>query len=394
VKFSIRPIFVNTATFAVVGGLMVFTLSIFHAHAQTSVSPPSESSWKEIRLKPVEGMGGIGKVFRLYYDKPTRALFMAVLEEDGLRSIWERFEDGTTKRVFLANRLPGDLFIFGMRNGDLFAEQTNPARIYRSTDHGETWNLVLRDEGVFWQIASRDDKNLYGTLWEYNTANLYRSNDGGGSWEVWKDFQKLFPDYATRYSPTDDRFKLRHLHAVLIHGKTIYVGTGDQARFTFASSDQGEHWDKLWDEGFTAGVESADGQKILFGPDKLKAHGIAVYDLKKKTVTETWHPFPFGYAGYTYSMIRVGDVYYAAMHTEANEVTTYQPKYGLLASPNGTTWYALAEYGPISNTLGSTLYLAEGKGVIFISIDGNLFTFDPLKKDWFASHTPFSEPSS
>ncbi len=393
----------------IVGGMiMMLTLSILNVHAETPVSssststglvaassstpiPPPEPSRSEITLQRVEGIANVGKIFRLFYHKPTKALFMAVLEDDGLRSIWKRSEDGGTKRVFLANRLPGDMFILGMHNGDLFIEQTNPTRIYRSTDHGETWNLVLRDEGVFWQIVGKDDKNLYGTLWEYNTANLYQSKDGGASWDVWKDFQKLFPEYAARYASTDDRFKLRHLHAVLIQDKTIYVGTGDNARFTFASSDQGEHWNKVWDEGFTSAVVSADGKKILFGPDKLKTHGIALYDIKNKTVKETWRPSSFDYAGYTYSMIRVGDVYYVAIHTEANEVTTYQPKYGLLASPDGKEWYALMEYGPVSNTLGSTMYLAEGKGMIFVSIDGKLFTFDPLKKDWFASHTPFSE---
>ena len=317
---------------------------------------------------------------------------MAVQEDDGLRSIWKRTEDGAVKRVFPANRLPGDMFVSGV-GGSIFIEQTNPARVYRSTDDGETWNLALRDEGVFWKIIGQDAKNLYGTLWEYNTAVLYRSTDGGKSWEQWKDFQKLFPQYAVRYATADDRFLMRHLHAVLFDGKTMYVGTGDNARFTFASSDKGEHWNKVWDEGFTSAATSADGKKILFGPDKLKTHGVALYDVDKQTVTEPWRPSVFGYAGYTYSMLRVNDVYYMAMHTEANEVSDYHPKYGLLASPDGVRWYALVEYGPISNTLGSTMYLAEGQGLIFVAVDGKLYAFDPLQKGWFDTHAAFSVQS-
>ncbi len=383
---------------AVVAGLLFFSSIVTVIAAPALLSPSSGStaggsasstpSSSFVTLKPVTGIDDIGKTSRIYYHKASGALFMAVTEKDGLRSVWKRSADGSLKRIFLANRLPGDIFVSADTRGHLFIEQNNPNRIYRSADGGETWDLSLRDDGVFWHIADGGGRTLYGTLWEYNTAVLYRSTDEGAHWEPWKDFQQLFPQYAVPYAPKDDRFKLRHLHGVIVKNGKIYVGTGDVARFTFVSEDKGEHWKPVWDEGFTAAINVPDSGKLLLGPDRLRAHGIALLDAATN-VKEVWHPLPYGYAGYTYSMVLANGIFYAGMHNESNEIESYHPRYGIIASRDGLAWYPVAEYGPVVNTVASSIYLAEGKNTMYASIDGSLYTFEPLSKKWFDSHVPF-----
>ncbi len=333
----------------------------------------------------------IGDVHQLYYDTSLLTLFMAVTEPDGQRSIWKLPENGKAERVFTASGGSGVIGIMADSQGVIYVQHDHPDRLYRSDDGLKTWRLVLRDYGTFWSIADDGKGNVYGTTHDWNRAVLYRSPNDGYDWEPWIDFQQLFPQYAKTYRDGDDRFLLRHLHGVIYdtHKGQIIVGTGDVARFAFMSPDEGKTWKKVWDEGFTASVAMSGGSRWLLGPDQLHGHGLAIYDAETQTTKEVWNPIPYNYAGYAYSLLNVNGIYYAAFHTEANEVDAVVPKFGVIASPDGQTWYPFLEWGPLGSHARTDVYLAAAPTYIYASLNGALYAFRPLEADWFKTQTPF-----
>ncbi len=364
------------------------------ASATSTPAPPALLTPSAKGTRPVESINQLGAVGKIYYHAPTRSLFIAMIEKDGMRSIWRLMPDGTSKRIFSANDKPGEIVIDGDSRGRLYAEYTNPARIYRTDDEGATWKLVLPDVGIFWQIADDGQGTLWGSLHEDNEAILYRSTDDGTTWERWKSFQQLFPEYAVTYGPDDYHYKLRHLHGVFWQNGALIVGTGDVARFAFASYDRGETWTKVWDEGFTAEAPMSDRNFALLGPDQLQAHGIALLDIANKRAKEVWSPISAGYAGYVYSLLNAGGFYYAAVHTEKNSVSSFHPKYGVIVSPDGVLWYPYLEFGPVTNAAASSLWIAQGQKTMYASIDGALYDFQPLTLSWFHGKTPFRVPET
>ncbi len=353
--------------------------------------PTVDLTGSKLGNQRVPGTDAIGDIHKIVFHDPTQSLFMTVIEPDGMRSVWRLNEQGKTERVFAANPYQGEIDIQVDSKGILYVQYDNPWRLYRSKDGLKTWTEVMKDVGMFWQIADDGKGNVYGTMHEYNRAILYRSQDDGFTWEAWRDFQKIFPEYATRYDDTDTRYRLRHLHGLIVNDKTgaIIVGTGDVARFAFRSDDDGATWKKIWDEGFTASVAMSGGNRYLLGPDQLHGHGIALYDVAADTVKEVWNPIPHNYAGYTYSMINVDGIYYAAFHTEANEVESVVPKSGLIASPDGIAWYPFLEWAPLSHHARTNLWLASAPSRVYASLNGLLYAFTPLDREWFRTRDPF-----
>lgn len=333
----------------------------------------------------------IGDINKLYYHTPTLTLLMAVTEPDGARSLWRLPENGKAERVFTASTAPGEIRIHGDSKGIVYVQIDNPVRLYRSDDGFRNWHTVLEGGPMFWSIADDGKGNVYATTHEWNRAVLYRSPNDGFNWEPWIDFQQLFPQYAQTYREGDDRFLLRHLHGVIYdaHKEQIIVGTGDIARFAFMSPDDGKTWQAVWDEGFTASVAVSGGSRWLLGPDQLHGHGLAIYDAETRTTREVWNPIPYGYAGYVYSLLNVDGIYYAAVHTEANEVGEVVPKFGVVVSPDGETWYPFLEYGPLTNHARTDIWLASAPTVVYASVNGALYAFRPLDKAWFADKKPF-----
>ncbi len=352
-----------------------------------NVLPPNPAG-----LRLLEFVPRIGDVTRLYYHAPSDKLFMAVIEPDGMRSIWMLGQDATFDRVLSQNKQPGEIFLGGDKRGNLYAGFENPGFVYRSADGGETWKLCARDlDGMFWEIADDGNGTLWGALHAWNKAILYRSEDDGASWQAWKDFQKIFPADAVTYAPGDDRYRLRHLHGVMYARDQLFVGTGDVARYTLRSDDQGETWTKVWDEGFTAGVVTADGKSILFGPDKLRSHGLVVYDFDTQKVRQVWDPAPYNYSGYTYSVINFNGIYFVAFHVEANEVDSLTSKFGVIASPDTARWYPYFELGPLNHFARTDMYLAQVKDKVYMSLDGALYEFTPLDRWSFDLLKPFKK---
>lgn len=333
----------------------------------------------------------ISDIHQIYYHAPTLTLFMSVTEPDGRRSIWKLPEDGKAERVFSASDQTGEISIFGDSKGVIYFQYDHPARLYRSADGLKTWFLVLKDYGSFWNVADDGHGDVYGGTHDWNRAVLYRSPNDGFNWEPWIDFQQLFPQYAVTYREGDDRYLLRHLHGVVYdqHTQQLIVGTGDVARFAFMSPDDGKTWRKVWDEGFTSAIPMAGGFRWLFGPDQLHGHGLAIYDAASGTTQEVWNPIAYDYAGYVYSLLNVNGIYYAAIHTEANEVSEVVPKFGIIASPDGETWYPFLEYGPLTNHARTNVWLASAPTYVYASVNGALYAFRPLDQDWFKDKTPF-----
>lgn len=333
----------------------------------------------------------VDDVHQIYYHTPTLTLFMSVTEPDGRRSIWKLPEDGQAERVLSAGDQVGEISIFGDSKGVIYFQYDHPARLYRSDDGLKTWRQVLADYGSFWNIADDGRGDVYAGTHDWNRAVLYHSADDGFTWEQLADFQKLFPQYATTYAANDDRFLLRHLHGVIYdqHTQQLLVGTGDVARFAFMSPDGGKTWQKVWDEGFTSAIPMSGGFRWLLGPDQLHGHGLAIYDATVRRTVEVWNPIPFNYAGYVYSLLDVNGVYYAAVHTEANEVGAVVPKFGIIASPDGYTWYPFLEYGPLTNHARTDIWLASAPTYVYASVNGALYAFRPLDQDWFKDNIPF-----
>ncbi|MDD5251191.1 MAG: sialidase family protein [Patescibacteria group bacterium] len=345
------------------------------------------------RLERVEFNPFIGDIFRVVYDRSSENLFMTVVESDGMRGVWKLSKDLQIERVLKGNNKAGEVFLGQTTTGVLIAQFDNPGSIYRSVDLGRTWQKVSGDiDGAFWQIADDGKGTVWGALHAYNKAILYRSTDDGLTWEPWRDFQKLYPEYATTYAAGDNRLKLRHLHSVAYLNGRLFVGTGDMARFTFMSSDNGETWKKIWDEGFTASVPLEDRSGLILGPDRLQARGLAVYKLSDGSATEVWQPRQYGYAGYTYSMTDVGGSYFAAFHNETNETSTFTGRSGIIVSPDGYRWYPFLEFEKLNNWARTDIFMTplnQWQG--YVTLNGGLYRFEAPIGRWYEMHKAFGD---
>ncbi len=354
--------------------------------------PPSVNlSGGKIGNQQVPYTDTIGDIHQTLFYLPTYTLFMAVTEPNGMRAIWQLKEHAKPERVMAAGTAKGDIAVFGGSRGEIYVQYDNPCQLFRSGDGLKTWRLVHESPCMFWNMADDGKGNVYAALHDWNTAVLYRSQDDGFTWEAWKDFQKLFPAYAAPYADGDNRFKLRHLHDVIYDPQSdrLVVGTGDVARFAFESADDGNTWKQIWDEGFTSHVAMSGGDRYLLGPDQLHSHGIGLYDVRKGTVTEVWNPTPYNFAGYCYSIVNVDGVYYAAFHTEANEVDSVVPTFGVIVSPDGINWYRFMEWGPLGHHARTDIWLTPAPGLVYASVNGALYAFRPLDKAWFSDKLPF-----
>lgn len=350
------------------------------------VAPKSSQGLMRVEFNP-----NIGDVFRIHYDTSSGNLFMAVKEEGGMRSIWRLSPELEIVKVLDGNDNEGETFLQADSGGVLYAGFAHPGYLYRSDDQGETWELVADDIGeTFWSIADDGAGTLWGALHAYNEAVLYRSTDDGHTWEKWVDFHEVFPQYAVRYDENDRRFKLRHLHDVAYLDDRLFVGTGDFTRMTLMSRDGGVTWREVWDEGFTAHVPLANGSGLLLGPDRLRASGLALYNLGDNKATQVWNPAPYGYAGYTYSMLEINGMYFAAFHIETTPVEGFVGKTGIVVSPNGGVWYPFLELDAVSNWARTDIFMApRDRWSGYVTLNGALYIFEAPIGRWFEVHQAF-----
>ncbi len=89
-------------------------------------------------------------------------------------------------------------------------------------------------------------------------------------------------------------------------------------------------------------------------------------------------------------MVNVDGIYYAAFHTESNEVEEIVPVFGVVVSPDGEIWYPFLEWGPLGNHARTDIWLSPSPRAVYASVNGALYSFRPLEKTWFEDKEPFS----
>jgi len=340
-------------------GLIVCSIVFFIWDSSNSIEK------NNILLEPIRLPEEILSVDRMVYDNTMGKLILTSKNSDDTYGLWSCTTDFDCIEILDVDHPYGEMHLW-IIDDVYYAGINNPARLYRSENFGKTWKNVFHD-GIFWSMA-HDGDILYGTLWSHNEPLLYRSLDNGNSWELWKDFSKIFPEYAVPYADGGDINKLRHLHDVVVVNENIYVGVGDVIRFTFKSTDNGETWDKIWDDGFTSHIIDAKNNRIILGGDMSHSRGIAVYNIETGETKNVWQP-EGTWQGYFFSLVEMNNVYYAATHIEAEKDGV--EKYGILESTDGEVWKPILVF---EDDIGfSSLFLETDQTDLFVSHNGELF---------------------
>ncbi len=261
--------------------------------------------------------------------------------------------------------------LFSTKDGVIYYSSNGPAKLWRSEDSGITWEIVLEDVDMFWDIVKIDDSTLLGTLWSENHPAIWRSDNRGKTWFEWKNLIDQFPEWNKTYDENSDRNLLRHLHSIDFSNRHLFVGTGDKARHTLLSKNNGDAWEKIWDEGYTASI--VEENAIYLGADGGQlGKGIARYDFDTKKITEIWMPKDEEWEiANIFSMLKKGGSYFAAVHIEDNNLGE-EREYGILFSEDGDDWKLIKKYS--SKNLFTRLYLADSwsNDFIFVSHEGGL----------------------
>ncbi|MBT3817589.1 MAG: hypothetical protein HOE80_00690 [Candidatus Magasanikbacteria bacterium] len=269
--------------------------------------------------------------------------------------------------------------IFIDSNGVIYYSDQNPVKTYRSTDLGNTWEVVTENIGVFWGLTDDKKGTHYATLWAGNDPVVYNSIDNGVSWQVWKHMWDIFPEEKEFYGDQTTLSKMRHTHDIIALSDRVIIGTGDVTRWAIETRDNGETWKKIWDEGFTSHIYDSKKQNILLFGDKGYRYGVAFYDINTPKAIDVWKPededINWMSGSYIYSSVKIDNRYYAATHVEnnsPNDVTNY----GILASQDGKNWEPIYHYETTASY--TELYIAEGiyENTMFISHEGGLSQLD------------------
>lgn len=313
----------------------------------------------------------ISRVERIAYDAQLQKLFFVAALTDGRRSLWSLTADGKAKQLIVRDEPLYHGFVHIGEHHEIYFETDNPLLLYKSIDGGATFKLLNVDKEIFWNMAEDENGAMYGSAWSLSSPAIFKSNDRGETWRTWANFSALYPNEAVTYSPNDQRFKMRHLHDIIYTNGQLIVGTGDIARWTFLSKDRGMSWKKIWNEGLTSHLLIPEQNIMLMGADKDGGWGIAAYNFDTEKTTRVWNPLACGWAGYIYSIVKVGDAFYAGVHTENNTKLVY----GILKSEDGKNWRPfLSKKTP--NLKNTSLYLANGpEHTGYVSLNGQLYSF-------------------
>lgn len=344
-------------------------------------SQQQECSVKEkINLTNIALPSEIAKIDRIKYFSPNEQLLIVAEESDGNRALWGYDKERKFSRLIKIDHKYYDGFVHLDAKDNIYFETHTPHFLYRSEDGGQEWERVTSPKEVFWSMTDRGDGTLYGAAWSFNSPHIYKSQDQGRTWEIWKDFHQIFPDEAVQYDANDERFKIRHLHDIVYYNQNLLVGIGDVTRWTLLSKDEGETWEEIWHEGFTAHLLIPKEDKILLGSDIDGDYGVALYDFTTGETQQMWSPLPCGWSGYIYSMLKKNNKYYMAIHNENSNGL----KYGIIMSADGKKWQPILELTPTKVHPNTSLYLAHGPGnAIYVSLNGELYLIELWGKDYF-----------
>ena len=177
--------------------------------------------------------------------------------------------------------------------------------VYRSTDDGWNWELVLDCNGCWFTAV---DQFNGGLVYAGGDGGLYISEAGGmpGSWKQAPGFEGSGNEpYGWEYDPP-----WTGVHRIrtdpVIEGR-IYVAFYGEGGGLYRSDDRGASWVKLWNDDFMNDVAiSQDDPQILYttsssnlccGGDPVNSHGVLRSTDGGQTWTQVNEEMPWPFAG-------------------------------------------------------------------------------------------------
>lgn len=175
--------------------------------------------------------------------------------------------------------------------------------VYRSTDDGADWTMILANGGLkFTAIDSADPQLVYAG----GENGLWRSRDGGASWaEV--GLEEMRGPIVGNFLPTEDGWRgvFQIVADPTVSGR-VYVAVFGEGRGLYRSDDAGDTWAKLYDNPFLRGVAVAPWDSDVLYAGSSNAYFSGGYDERSTGIVysrdggATWHSaaegmaWPFG----------------------------------------------------------------------------------------------------
>lgn len=197
-------------------------------------------------------------------------------------------------------------YIFISISNDRWSREAK-GEIWRFSDTELEFIKVLDVESgaaYTWNIASDDEGYVFVSEYGYkgeidNARRIYRSKDSGDNWEIVYE-----PEEILGY----------HNHVIHIDeedNNIIYQVVGDDVKTILRSEDRGDTWESIVDGYHPTSIIQIDNE-ILFGLDNYPNSGIIRYSKETGEVSDSLiTPKPF--SGSIYDMIYVNDIIYAGL---------------------------------------------------------------------------------
>jgi photosystem II stability/assembly factor-like uncharacterized protein len=175
----------------------------------------------------------------------------------GMDNLFRSYDDGVTWDLIFNSLHGGIMSICTV--GDSIICLGTWGGIYKSTDYGQTWSLVLfaYNSEVFTTIESNDEGVLFaGSInysGDYSPGGVYRSDDNGSSWNL----------VGLEY---------HFVSSIVINSENeIYAGTRGQfytgTSGVYKSTDNGVNWQIMYENNLVADMAMNDYDEIAIGCD-------------------------------------------------------------------------------------------------------------------------------
>lgn len=249
----------------------------------------------------------------------------------------------------------------------LLYSQTN-RELYRSTDKGQTYTLVLSNVDRWYGANSIEQNYEKGTIcfgeYETNdaTRNIWRSTDDGATWT----------SVLTQVSPTD----IRHFHTCQynVHDKNWYATTGDHGSQVkwFKSIDDGLTWTDLMVEATqkyrALGLIFYGDGTIVWGTDSAYSE-MGVWKTNVSDVTQ--NELLFGLDTSIFGIKNIGSSILISTQPEALQVDNSNPAI-YLSNDMGKTWKKIYDAPRLSveKTGFGVIYGMDLEGKFYVHITG------------------------
>jgi hypothetical protein len=313
--------------------LATFVITIIALNFFIVICPVHDSALAAPYVAPqIESLAdSIGSVVNV----PNEGVFVS-----STKGVVYKSTDGVTL-ISVATLGTAKIFLNSDSRGNIYASVDGTGKLYRSSDAGQTWQLIITFPkfGVlefFNQMADLENGTLVAGIYGINTPWLYRSDNWGVSFYLWVNFTEMFPQYGI-YSGTDLLFK--HIHSVVYDkvNQKLMVSIGDSLPRLVTSID-GHTWTEEWWTPPISALPIEEKNIILFGDDWLSG-GIIRYDDLSKSYNYTWFGYSagFGTAGISGLVYKNGVVYAVGRNDTAEVHRQY-----IMASPDyGESWVTL-----------------------------------------------------